>query len=99
MSSGTAPNAHRLLWAGFFAIFASGVGFSVRSGILATWAAEYGFTQTELGAISGGGLTGFGIVILIGSLIADRIGYGRLMVLALGLHILSAVLQLFTGQI
>src|SRR5262249_4570307 len=96
---GTTPNAKRLLWAGFFAIFASGVGFSVRGGILGIWAANYGFTQTELGAISGGGLTGFGIVILIGSLIADRIGYGRLMALALVLHILSAVLQLFTGQI
>jgi MFS family permease len=99
MENGTAPNAHRLLWAGFFAIFASGVGFSVRGGILAIWAAKYGFTQTELGGISGGGLTGFGIIILVGSLIADRIGYGRLMALALGLHVLSAVLQLFTGQI
>jgi MFS family permease len=96
---GTQPNANRLLWAGFFAILASGVGFSVRAGILGVWGSEYGFTQTELGTISGGGLVGFGIVILVGSFIADKIGYGRLMALAFAGHVVSAVLQLFTGQI
>src|SRR5262245_1552387 len=95
----TAPNAKRLLWAGFFAIFASGVGFSVRAGILGTWGSEYGFTQTELGGITGGGLTGFGIIILLGSLVADRIGYGRLMSLAFATHVLSAIMQLATGYI
>jgi MFS family permease len=96
---GTQPNAKRLLWAGFFAIFASGVGFSVRAGVLNLWASDYGFTQTELGGISGGGLVGFGIIILLGSLIADRIGYGRLMALACAAHALTALQQLFTGQI
>ena len=32
------------------AILASGVGFSIRAGILGQWAEQYGFTQTELGA-------------------------------------------------
>src|SRR5262245_38008888 len=99
MTNGTTPNAKRLLWAGFFAIFASGVGFSVRAGILGIWGSEYGFTQTELGGITGGGLFGFGVIIILGSLIADRVGYGRLMALAVTMHIASAVLQLFTGQI
>src|SRR6478736_4805534 len=92
-----APNAYRLLWAGFMAIMASGVGFSIRAGILGQWASEYGFTQTELGAITGGGLTGFGIIILISALLADKVGYGLLMVTAFGLHIASAVLTLSTG--
>ena len=99
MNNGTLPHAQRLLWAGFFSIFAAGVGFSVRAGILGDWAAAYGFTQTELGDITGGGLTGFGIVIILGALIADRIGYGRLMALAFVLHVLTAALQLFTGEI
>jgi MFS family permease len=93
------PNAYRLLWAGFFAIFASGVGFAVRTRVLSLWAADYGFTMTELGEITGGGLVGFGIIILIGSLIADRIGYGTLMILALIAHLLSAILQLCTDPI
>jgi MFS family permease len=81
------------------AILAAGVGFSVRGGILAQgqWAAEYGFTQTELGAITGGGLTGFGIIILLSSLIADRIGFGRLMFAAFVMHLVSAALTLATG--
>ena len=95
-ASATAPNAQRLLWAGFFSIFAAGVGFSVRAGILVYWARDYGFTKTELGGISGGGLMGFGFVILFGSMLADWIGYGRLMAFALVMHLLSAVLQLST---
>jgi MFS family permease len=81
------------------AILAAGVGFSVRGGILAQgqWASAYGFTQTELGAITGGGLTGFGIIILLSSLIADRIGYGRLMFAAFFMHAVSAALTLATG--
>jgi MFS family permease len=93
-SEGIAPNANRLLWAGFMAILAAGVGYSVRGGILGQWANQFGFTMTELGAITGGGLTGFGIVIILGSLIADKVGYGKLMITAFALHFLSAVITL-----
>ena len=71
---GIATNASRLLWAGFMAILAAGVGFSVRGGILGQWAEQFGFTMTELGTITGGGLTGFGLVIIVTSLFADKIG-------------------------
>lgn len=93
-SEGIAPNANRLLWAGFMAILAAGVGFSIRGGILGQWADKFGFTMTELGNITGGGLTGAGIIILIGSFIADKVGYGRLMALAFLAHFASAVLTL-----
>src|SRR5271167_3822053 len=90
-------NAHRLLWAGFMAILAEGMGFGLRGGILGQWANQYGFTMTDLGAITGGGLTGFGVVMIISSLIADKVGYGPLMVTAFLLHFLSAVVTLATG--
>ena len=92
--NGIAPNAKRLLFAGFMAILAAGVGFSVRGGILGQWAEQFGFTMTELGAITGGGLTGFGIVIIVTSLFADAIGYGKLMITAFLLHFISAVVTL-----
>ncbi len=92
--NGAAPNAQRLLWAGFMAILAAGVGFSVRGGILVLWAAQFGFTMTELGAITGGGLTGFGIVIIVTSLVADKIGYGKLMALAFLFAVVSAIITL-----
>jgi MFS family permease len=93
------PRIHsqRLLWAGFMAILAEGVGFAVRGGILGQWAAQYGFTMTELGEITGGGLTGFGVIIVISSLVADKIGYGTLMLSAFGCHVLSAVITLAAG--
>lgn len=93
---GTAPNSGRLLWAGFMAILAAGVGFSVRGGVLGQWAEQFGFTMTELGSITGGGLTGFGLVIIVTSLFADKVGYGKLMVSAFLLHFISAVLTLAT---
>lgn len=90
-----APNAQRLLWAGFIAILAAGVGFSVRgASVLAAWSESFGFTQTELGGITGGGLVGFGIVIIISSFLAEAVGYARLMYMAFGVHFLSAVVTL-----
>jgi MFS family permease len=88
---GIAPNAKRLLWAGFMAILAAGVGFAIRGGIFDNWGGEYGFTASQLGAIGGAGFTGFCFGIIVGGLIADKIGYGWLVVLAFACHVLSAV--------
>ncbi|MEM8734133.1 MAG: MFS transporter, partial [Planctomycetota bacterium] len=90
-----APNAQRLLWAGFVAILAAGIGFSVRgASVLAAWSQDFGFTQTELGGITGGGLVGFGIVIIISSFLAEAIGFAKLMYFAFAVHFLSAVVTL-----
>ena len=85
-----APNARRLLWAGFLAILAAGIGFGIRGGILANWAAEFGFTGAQLGAIGGAGFTGFCFGIIIGGVVVDKIGYGKLVVAAFFFHVLSA---------
>jgi MFS family permease len=87
---GITPNAGRLLWAGFTAILAAGVGFGIRGGIFANWSAEFGFTGAQLGAIGGAGFTGFCFGIIIGGLIVDKIGYGKLVFAAFALHVLSA---------
>jgi MFS family permease len=89
-SEGIAPNAKRLLWAGFLAILAAGIGFGIRGGILATWAADFGFTGAQLGAIGGAGFTGFCFGIIIGGVVVDKIGYGKLIVAAFLFHVLSA---------
>ena len=89
-SSAVVPNASRLLWAGFLAILAAGVGFALRNGILDNWGKEFNFTATQLGVISGAGFTGFCFGIIIGGVIVDKIGYGKLVIVALLGHILSA---------
>lgn len=88
--NGIAPNAKRLLWAGFMAILAAGVGFAIRGGILANWGAEFGFTAAQLGDINGAGFTGFCFGIIIGGIVADKIGYGKLVIAAFLFHALSA---------
>lgn len=72
-------------------ILAAGVGFAIRGNILAIWSAKFGFTGLETGLINGAGFTGFCFGIIIGGLIADKIGYGKLVIVAFVLHLLSAL--------
>lgn len=89
-TEGIQANASRLLWAGFMAILAAGVGFAIRGGIFDNWGKEFGFTAAQLGAIGGAGFSGFCFGIIVGGVIVDKIGYGKLVAVALGCHILSA---------
>ena len=88
---GTLARHHKLLfWASFFTLIAAGTSFAIRGKILGDWSTQFGYTMTELGTITGGGLIGFGYIILISSLFVDRIGYKPLMILAFVLHLASA---------
>jgi len=80
-----------LFWASFFTLIAAGMGFSIRGGILADWGRDFGFTQTELGEITGQGLAAFGLTIIFFSFFADVVGFGALMIVAFLLHVLSVV--------
>lgn len=78
--------------ASFLCLIAAGIGFAVRGSILNDWAAQYGFTKFELGTITGGGLWAFGVVILLGSVLTERLGYKAVFLLGFTSHILSALL-------
>lgn len=83
-----------IFFASFMTLIAAGVGFAIRGGILDDWGSSFGFTKFELGTITGGGLVGFGVVIVLASLITDNIGYKPILIIAFLLHILSAVVTL-----
>jgi MFS family permease len=87
-------NEKILFWASFLTLIAAGMGFSIRGDILADWGRQFGFTQTDLGVITGQGLAGFGITIIFFSFFADLVGYGKLMIVAFLLHALSVVVTL-----
>ena len=87
-------NRGKLMWASFLTLIAAGMGFGVRTGTLAEWANQFGFTQVELGTITGGGLVGFGVVILCASLFIDRVGYRVILLLAFLLHVASVIVTL-----
>ena len=92
-------NRTKLLWAGFLALIAAGMGFGVRGALLKPWSEQYGFTFTELGEITGGGLLGFGLVILIAGFLLDALGYRLLMILAVTCQIVSAVMLFFATPV
>lgn len=88
----TVSNRSRLFLASFINLVAAGIGFSIRASILDEWAGAFGFTKSELGAITGMGLVGFGVTIIGFSTIADRLGYRFLMRLGFTLHASSALI-------
>lgn len=83
-------NRKRLFVASFITLVVAGLFFGLRASILGDWATQFGFTKSELGGIAGGGFVGFGVVILIASALAEKVGYAKLMWVAFALHILSA---------
>ena len=90
-NAGIAPNAMRLLWAGFAAILAAGIGFGIRGAIFNDWIAAFNFTGLQTGLINGAGFTGFCFGIIIGGGVVDKVGYGKLVAAAFGFHVLSAL--------
>ncbi|MCA9041052.1 MAG: MFS transporter, partial [Planctomycetaceae bacterium] len=87
-------NRFPLFIASFLTLIAAGMGFAIRGAILDDWSIQFGFTKGELGGITGGGLVGFGVIIIFFSLFTDTVGYKPLMILAFIMHVLSAVLTL-----
>ncbi len=84
----------KIFWASFLTLIAAGMGFAIRSDVLKEWGVAFGFTQTDLGQITGGGLTGMAFTIIGFSLFADRIGYKLILIGAFLLHVSSAALTL-----
>jgi DHA2 family metal-tetracycline-proton antiporter-like MFS transporter len=80
------------------AILAAGVGFGIRGAIFGTWESVFKFTALEVGLIGGAGFTGFCFAIMIGGVVVDKIGYGKLVVAAFLFHVISAVIALFVSD-
>ena len=92
-------NRRSLFIASFMTLIAAGMGFGVRGGLLKVWSEQFGFTMTELGQITGGGLLGFGLVILISGFFLDAVGYKKLLIVAFLLHVVSAVMTFAAAPI
>ncbi len=84
-------NRGQLMCASFLTLVAAGMGFAVRAGLLRTWGEAFGFTQTELGTITGGGIVGFGLMLMVASQFADRIGYKAMLSIGFVFHLCSFI--------
>jgi MFS family permease len=76
------------------AILAAGVGFALRNGLTGEWKTLFGFTDGQVGLIGGAGFSGFCFGIIVGGVVVDKIGYGKLVTVAFALHVLSAIVTL-----
>jgi MFS family permease len=81
----------------FFALMATSFGFMLRAMLITEWGAEFNLTKTQMGEIMGVGLWPFAVSIVLFSLIIDKIGYGRAIVIAFICHISSIVITLLAN--
>lgn len=91
-------NASRLFSASCLAIAATALAFSVRADIIPALKADLGLTDTEIGQIAGSGLWGFAITIVLGGILIDKLGMGRLMAFAFFGHVGGVGLTLLAGE-
>ncbi len=85
---------NRLFIACIVSLVATSFGFIVRAILLNEWGVLFNLTETQKGAILGAGLFPFALSIILFSLIIDKVGYGRIMVVAWSLHVVSAVITM-----
>ena len=91
---GDGVNQRSIFFASFMTLVAAGMGFSIFGGVLGDVGTQFGFTKSDLGAITGGGLAGFGLTIIFFSFFADKVGYKPLLIGAACLHLLSVAMRL-----
>lgn len=89
-----APSNRKIFLASCLILFAQGIVFGVRAGVLSDWGAQFGFTKTQLGTITGSGLIGFGVTVIIASFFLDRIGYKPVLIACFVLQVASSLVTL-----
>ncbi len=90
-----AKNRGTLMLVSFLTLIAAGMGFATRAASGPAWANEFSIGGADFGMIMGAGFTGFGVFIFLGGMLVEGIGYKRLLLVAVLLHIVSALMLLY----
>ena len=89
----------KLLFCGsFLALLAAGAGFVFRSMVPGLWGSHFEVSATDVGVLFGASLWPVAIVMILFSLVVDRIGYRVSMYIAMALQALSVVLTISAGS-
>lgn len=91
-------NPQRLFVASCIALLTTGVAFSVRTDIIPALKADFGFTDSEIGQAAGAGLWGVAVTMLLGSMLLDRLGMGKLSGFAFAAHGAGTLLTLWAND-
>ena len=89
-------NQRRLFVASCLSLVATSMAFSIRADIIPALKTDFGFTDTQMGIAAGPGLWAFSITIVLGSMLVDSVGMGRLMAFAFFGHLAGVLLTIFS---
>jgi MFS family permease len=88
-------NRKTLMIASFLTLVAAGIGFITRGASGPAWATEFNIAPATFGSIMGAGFLGFGLFIFVGGVLVEWLGYKKLLLTAVVLHVISAVMLFF----
>ena len=87
-------NESRIFNASCVALIVTAMTFAIRAGILNDLQSGFGFTDTELGWITGMAFFGFPVATMVGGLIYNMIGAKKLMYISFSCHLLGLMLTM-----
>ncbi|MEI6407951.1 MAG: MFS transporter [Bacteroidota bacterium] len=90
-------NTTRLFNASCIALVTTAMTFAIRAGMLENWRTEFGLSYEEVGVITSMAFYGFPAATILGGLLIDTIGMGRMLVIAFVCHLAGLLLTIFAG--
>lgn len=81
-----------LFWGCFMALITTAFGFISRMFLIGEWSTQFGLDPAQAGRLAGIGIWPFAVSIILFSLIIDRIGYKKAMLIAAAGHLTWAVM-------
>lgn len=88
-------NERRLFLASCISLIVTAMHFGIRSDVLGAWQADFILSKETVGWITIGGLWGFTAAMLVGGILCDIIGMGRLMWVAFVGHLVGSLVIIF----
>jgi len=90
-------NTTRLFNASCIALVTTSMTFAIRAGMLDSWRTEFNLSYEEVGVIASMAFYGFPVATILGGIILDSIGMGRMLAIAWACHLAGLVLTIFAG--
>ncbi len=84
----------KLFWASFLALLAAGMGFAFRVMVLNIWEGEFSISSKEAGQLFGASLWPIAVMMILFSLLIDKIGYKISMFIAFFCQAVSVFLTI-----
>jgi fucose permease len=90
-------NTARLFNASCIALVTTSMTFAIRAGMLDSWRTEFNLSYEEVGVIASMAFYGFPAATILGGIILDSIGMGRMLAIAWVCHLVGLLLTVFAG--